>query len=77
VLEFPLGIATCLVGVALAVLGVSALREDWKWLGLVAVGPVLVVFGALGLIHAVTGCLPAWVVGWDDVEPSEPDAPAA
>ena len=77
VLELPLGLAGCTAGVALSVIGAAALREDWKWLGLAALGPVLVVLGALGLIHAATGCLPEWVVGGDDAGSSEPDAPAA
>jgi hypothetical protein len=77
VLEAPLGLGAVLAGGLSFAVALGNLGHGWLWLGLLFAGPLLTVFGVLGLIHAFTGGLPEWIVGPDDDERSGSDVPAA
>jgi len=77
VLEAPLGLGAAVAGVAGFVTALGSLGQDWLWIAMLFVAPIMTTFGVLGMIHAVTGGLPEWVVGLDEDDRSDPDSPAA
>jgi hypothetical protein len=74
--ELPLAIAMIGAGAFMTFVAVRAVSDrDWIFTSLFLLGPPIIVFGALALIHSVTGCLPSWVVGDGTEGKAESGAP--
>jgi hypothetical protein len=77
VLEAPLGLGAAVAGADLLVIGVTTAGQGWLGLELVVMGPVITALGGLGVIHALSGSLPNWIVDQGDDDSATPDSPAA